>query len=564
MLELRGLAASPGIAMGPVVLIDDRRIPIPDLADPAGAFAAATREVSSDLARLAEQAESAGREEAAEVLRAQSLMAEDPMLSDAVGEQLGNGVHLEQALTAAVSEISALLAGLDDPYLAARAADVGEVGNRIRNLLAGQDHDPLAALTEPGIVVADTLTAADTAQLDPAMVLAFATATGGPTGHVAVIARSLAIPAVVGVESLVASVTNATTVAVDGGAGTVVVDPDPATRARFDAAAQRHVLSQQAAAAYRGAVVDFDGRPFPVAANVGNADEVKRAVDAAADGIGLYRTEFLFLDRREPPTEEEQYETYAAAAAAFDHPVVVRTFDIGGDKPASYLDTPQEENPFLGERGVRLYARFAQLFEDQISALLRAAALGDVWIMVPMVTTIDDMVATRRVVDDVRARLTAAGVPIGTPRLGAMIEVPSAALIASALARHVDFFSIGTNDLTQYTMAADRTNGRLGRYSDPAHPAVLTLCHQVATAGAGEGVDTSVCGEAAADPALAVLFAAMGMNKLSMSSPAVNLVKSHLADVDPEIARRALHAALQAEDAAAARTAIGAILGTEQ
>lgn len=564
MLELRGLAASPGIALGPVVLIDDRQTPIPDLADPLSAFAVAAREVSSDLARLAEQAEAAGREEAAGVLRAQSLMAEDPMLSDAVSEQLRSGRNLEQALTTAVSEIRALLAELEDPYLAARATDVGEVGFRIRNRLAGQDHGPLATVTEPGIVVADTLTAADTAQLDPAMVLAFATATGGPTGHVAVIARSLAIPAVVGVESLMASVANASTIAIDGGAGTVVVDPDPATRAQFDAAARRRSRSQRAAAAYRRAAVEFDGRPFPVAANVGNVDEVLRAVDAAADGIGLYRTEFLFLDRREPPTEEEQYETYVAAAATFDHPVVVRTFDIGGDKPASYLDTRQEENPFLGERGVRLYARFAQLFEDQVSALLRAAVVGDVWIMVPMVTTIDDMIATRRVVDDVRGRLTAAGVPIGTPKLGAMIEVPSAALIASALARYVDFFSIGTNDLTQYTMAADRTNGWLGRYSDPAHPAVLTLCHQVATAGAEAGVDTSVCGEAAADPGLAILFAAMGIKKLSMSPPAVNVVKSHLATVDPEVARRALRAALEAEDAASARTSIAANLGIEQ
>lgn len=562
MLKLTGVPASSGIAVGPAFVLSDEVPDVPDVDSPKEAFLAATAAVSADLRSLGEQATAEGRSDAAEVLGAQALMAEDPMFVDAVHTALDEGEALGAAIDRAASEIAEILSGLSDPYLAARSADVLEVASRVARHLAGAGGNPLDGLAGPSVIVARSLSAADTAQLDPGIVLGFVTEEGGPTGHVAVIARSLSIPAVVGVPALMDSVDQVATVGLDGATGEVAFDPDDDERETFAGRAKTLEEARLAATAYRGRVISFDGSPFLVSANVGGPSDVKRAGEAQADGIGLYRTEFLFLDRESPPTEEEQFEAYAEAARSFDKPVVIRTFDIGGDKPAPYLDTPEEENPFLGERGVRLYPRFDTLFRTQASALVRASAFGDLWIMVPMVATVEDAVSARRVISDVRSQLESAGARVGAPRVGVMIEVPSAALIARELARHVDFFSIGTNDLTQYTMAADRGNPRLAGYSDAAHPAVLRLCLEVAEAGIAGDISVSVCGEAAADPVLARLFAAMGISKLSMAPPSVDLVKALVSETDPALVRAALQAALDSSDATGARARAQEVLGT--
>lgn len=554
MLKLTGIAASSGVGYGPVLVLADAQVTVPDHDDPKAAFAEAVAAVRRDLEDLRDHARASDRAEAADVLTAQALMAEDPMFVDAVGEALDLGNGLGDAISIAAAQIAEMLASLSDPYLAARSADVLEVAGRVSRWLAGIDDNTLANLTERSVIAAQALTAAQTAQLDPLLVLGFVTEEGGPTGHVAVIARSLAIPAVVGVEGLMAEVGAASTIAIDGATGETVIDPEPEVAAEYEGRSEALRRLREAATRYRGTVVRFDGEPLGVAANVGGPTDVLRAVETGADGIGLYRTEFLFLDRDSPPTEDEQYEVYSEAARSFDHPVVIRTFDIGGDKPSTYLDTPVEENPFLGERGVRLYSRFDELFATQAAALIRAAAHGDIWIMVPMIATISDAVTARDRIREVRNQRAERGDVVGDPKIGIMVEVPSAALIAPALAREVDFFSIGTNDLTQYTLAADRTNARLAHYSDAAHPAVLRLCSEVAAAAHTAGITVSVCGEAAGDPLLALLFAAMGISKLSMAPPSVDLVKARISEADPWRTRDALAAALDAGEAATART----------
>ncbi len=560
MKQLSGAAASPGIAIGPAFVITETDIEMPEYSDPASAFSEAASAVATELQELQQQAAAAEREEAAAVLGAQALMAEDPMLGDGVSELLATGTPLDDAITTASQTISSTLATLDDEYLAARSADILEVAERIRYRLAGVEQAGLDSMTAPAVVVATALTAADTAGMDAELVVGFVTEQGGPTGHVAVIARSLGIPAVVATPGATAQAADAQTVALDGGTGEVVLDPDDAAAADFEQR-QRDMLARAAIAEqYRSKRVSFGAVEMRIAGNVGNTADVQEAVASGADGIGLYRTEFLFLDRAEPPTEEEQYEAYAAAVEAFDHPVVIRTLDIGGDKPAPYLTLPEEENPFLGVRAVRLYEEFGHVFRSQVRALLRASALGDLWIMVPMIATTEDWEGVAGLIDTYRAELTSEGVTIGEPKLGVMIEVPAAALIASHLARHVDFFSIGTNDLTQYIMAADRTHGGLHRYADAAHPAVLSLCAATAVAATGAGISVAVCGEAAADPVTALLFAAMGMDKLSVTPRAVGIVKATIDRADHATAQSALEAALAARSASDVRDIVARLI----
>ncbi|NND14360.1 MAG: phosphoenolpyruvate--protein phosphotransferase [Acidimicrobiia bacterium] len=549
-----GAGASPGIAIGPIYVIDESEVTIPAYENPSQAFSEAAATVANDLRTASKKAVEAGRTEAAEILNAQAMMAEDTMLASSVEENLQAGEAFGDAVTKAAEGVANLLATLDDPYLAARAADVGEIADRIRRQLAGVSQVRIAN-TEPSVIVAGMLTAADTAVMDPASILGLITETGGPTGHVAVIARSLAIPAVVGVAGIASEAAGVATVALDGTTGEISLDPDPDELIDFQARAAAHRDMMEAAAAYRGVHVEVAGRPIRVAANVGTPEDLDAAIAAEADGIGLFRTEFLFLGRSSPPTQDEQFALYRKAAAAFQDPVVIRSFDIGGDKPAGYIGVPDEENPFLGVRGVRLYEQEKEIFKDQVKAIARASTAGDVWLMIPMIATVADFLTTRSLVDEATAELDDAQVAWAAFKVGVMIEVPSAALIASRLAEHVDFFSIGTNDLTQYTMAADRTSGSLAGYADPLHPAVMQLCNLTARAALDAEISVAVCGEAGSDLAAATLFMDMGIDKLSVSSPRVDVVKAHIDAIVPRQDR--LGDALAAGSAAEAREIAG-------
>lgn len=541
MAEMHGVGASPGVAVGPVVAISTEAVTLENLDDPIAAITASSGAVATKLRDLSAKAQGDGRDEAADVLQAQSFMAEDEMIVDAVQENLDEGLELDAAFDAASNQLESMLASLPDPYLAARAADIGEVMTAIKRDVAGVDTDS-TTLTEPSILIAHELTAAETAALDPEMVLGFATEVGGATSHVAIIARSLSVPAVVGVPELVAALP--TRAALDGSSGEFYADPSDDVMADFAGRAEQQAALSTRLAEVRGKVATFGDKTIDVAANIATTDDIERAVAEQSDGVGLFRTEFLFLDTDKPPTEDEQFEAYRLAASSWDTTVVVRTFDIGGDKPAEYLDLPPEENPFLGQRGVRIYGQFGHLIDDQLRAALRAAAHGKVAVMVPMVATLVEFRAVKDRVDRIRGELDAASIEYGDIELGVMVEVPSIALTAHSFADEIDFFSIGTNDLTQYTMAADRMMSSLSQLHDPLHPAVVRLCQLVAEAGNATGKSTSVCGLAAADPLAAAIFAHIGISKLSVSAGSVNLIKATLLAQDPEALGSAIDAAL--------------------
>ena len=559
-IRIAGAPASAGVALGPAVVIDHGDVAVIDSADPEAAFAAAVAEAGRQLQSMCDAARESGRAEAGDVLEAQALMARDPMLVDAVGAALAEGLSLQAALARTEEEIASLFASIDDPYMAQRAQDVSEVVDRIRRSLAGVDSPDLTLIEAPSVLVARSVTAADTAVLDPELVLGFVTETGGPTSHVAIIARSLGVAAVVGADGVVASTSAGDPVALDGATGDVVVRPDAGTAADFRARRAAAEAEMAAADRFRGVGVSFGGRPIQVPANVGSREDVVRAVEAGAEGIGLLRTEFLFLDRTDAPSEQEQFDLYSFAASSFSEPVVVRTFDIGGDKPAPYLEVEPEENPFLGVRGARLYSRCPEVFETQVRAILRAAAAGEVWMMLPMVSTVEEVLELRSRIEQTAERLAAEGASFALPPVGAMVEVPSLALTADAVAPHVDFFSIGTNDLTQYAMAADRTNGSLDSLQDALHPAVLALCERTVAAARRHGISVSVCGLAAADPLGAAVLAAMGVDKLSVSARFVNIVKSVIDSLDRADAGAMAEAALAAATAADVRRIVRAAL----
>ncbi len=543
-MNIKGAGASPGVAIGPAFVIYETEVEVPIFDDPGQAFSEAAAAVAESLRASSKIAGEAGRKEAENILNAQAMMAEDAMLSEAVTAHLESGSRLGEAVNKAGKEVADMLASLDDPYLAARSADVGEIAERIRRQLAGASQVRIAN-TVPSIIVANMITAADTAVMNPDSILGLLTETGGPTGHVAVIARSLGIPAVVGAVEATSAARLAKTVALDGTTGEVAFDPGEDEHDAFVLRRVAYREMMKAASAFRGKHVEVNGQRIRVAANVGTPDDLTAAMEARSDGIGLFRTEFLYLGRSKPPSQEEQYELYLKAAKAFDDPVVIRTFDIGGDKPATYIGVPDEENPFLGTRGVRLYEQERDIFKDQVKAIARASTAGDIWMMIPMIATVDDFTAARRLVDEATAELDQEDTNWSPFKVGVMIEVPSAALVARRMAEHVDFFSIGTNDLTQYTMAADRTSGTLAEYADPLHPAVLQLCNLTAEAARAAGISVAVCGEAASDLAAATLFMDMGIDKLSVSAPRVDVVKAHISElvVDDERLSGALSSA---------------------
>jgi phosphotransferase system enzyme I (PtsI) len=417
--------------------------------------------------------------------------------------------------------------------MAERADDLRDVRDRLLRLLTGGDRVNLADLPEGSVVLAERLTPSDTAQLDPETVAGFATVTGGRTSHAAIFARSLALPAVVGLGEVLNDITDGTEVIVDGDAGELLVGPDDAEReaARADEGAE--VIEEM--------VETSDGREIEVAANVGRPEELEPAAARGADGVGLYRTEFLFLERQSPPDEDEQYEAIRDALDTFpEGRVVVRTLDIGGDKQIPYLDLPEEENPFLGERGIRRSLDpDTELFRTQLRALLRAAAdgAGELNVMFPLVATVEELEAAIAAVDDAAAALDERGVDCERPSLGVMVETPSAVFMADEFARRVDFLSIGTNDLTQYVMAADRENERVGHLHDPTHPGVVRAIGRTVEQAHANDAWVGMCGEMAGNPDVTELLVGLGLDELSMSAVTIPDVKVAVSETEYSAAR---------------------------
>ncbi|GAA3117508.1 phosphoenolpyruvate--protein phosphotransferase [Planomonospora alba] len=549
---LTGVGVSPGIGYGPAHVVEDA-VPAPPPGDRHDGDAEAEthralRALEQVAADLQERGERAGGEGRA-VLEAQAMMARDPELAAEVARLVGSGVSAARAVHEGFGGYREALAAAGG-YLGARVADLDDVRDRAIAVLAGRPVSRVpAAAAEPYVLVARDLAPADTVLLSPDTVAAFVTEEGGPTSHTAIIARAMGVPAVVACPGA-ASVAPGAPVLVDGTSGRVRLDPpgEEVGAAREAEAARRSLLARAT-----GPGATADGHAVPLLANVGGPGDLESALACGAEGVGLYRTELLFLDRPRAPSVEEQEEAYAQVLEAFPgRPVVVRVLDAGADKPLAFLPPPGEEpNPALGERGARLLRARPEVLAAQLTALARAAARGGarLSVMAPMVATAEEA-----------AWFAAACRAAGLPSAGVMIEVPSAALRAADLAAEVDFFSVGTNDLAQYAFAADRQVGALAALHDAWQPALLDLVGAAASGAAAHGRPCGVCGEAAGDPALACVLVGLGVTSLSMSAPALPAVRAALARHTREQCVLAARAARAASCPAGARRAARAHL----
>lgn len=558
--SFQGMAAAPGVAIGPA-----RRLRRPPAAprvpgDPTveakaltDALDRARREVRFARESIAAQV----GEEHAQMLDAHTTLLADDALIEPALDAIATGTRADQAWQAAVEAGAGRFAAMDDAYMRARAEDVRDIGRRVLAQFGGAPSGP-AVMRGPGILIARELGAGETASLDLSLVQGIAVATGSPTSHSAILARALGVPAVVNVGEVIMSISEDQDLLVDGDAGTIKIGPDAETVARVratqEAAAAR--AAAFAEAAHRPAVTT-DGQKVEVAVNIAGPDEVAAAVEAGADGVGLFRTEFLFTGRDRPPDEDEQEAIYRAVAKTLDgRRLIIRTLDAGADKPVPYLNQAHEENPFLGTRGIRLSLAEPDLFRTQLRAVLRVAADFRIAVMFPMVATRDEVLAAREQLDLARAELSERGVAAGALQVGIMIEVPSAALCADLLAKDVDFFSIGTNDLTQYTLAAERGNAAVATLADGAHPAVLRLIAIVCQAANRAGRWVGVCGELAAEPDLAQVLVGLGVRELSVAAPRVAEVKHAVCAISADDSSILASEVLVLESGAAIREAL--------
>lgn len=530
MEYVQGTGVFAGVVVGPLRVREKVRLHIPDTPPESGEtelarFNLARAEAGNRLDALHAEAVARVGEDEAAIFEVHRLMLDDLDFTESVAGLIGEGRNAEQAVAATVDNLAAMFAAMEDAYMQARAADVRDAGHRVLALLLGVDDE---TAMEPGILAADDLPPSETVRLNMDTVLGIATSHGSATSHTAILARTRGIPAVIGLGRAFTGADNGRMAVLDGGTGRLVLDPDEATLAEAE--------TRQAEQARRAARLESlrgkpnatqSGRTVDIFANIGRVEEVAAALANDAGGIGLFRSEFLYLERDSLPSEETLFGAYRAVVQGMGgRKVVFRTLDIGADKQVAYLNLPHEENPALGCRGVRLCLARPDLFRTQLRALYRASSYGPMAIMVPMIISTAEVQAVREVTESVRAELLAEGLPVAdTVELGIMIETPAAAVISDELARLVDFFSIGTNDLTQYVLAMDRQNHALESLHDPHHPAVLRLVEQVARNAIAAGIWVGICGELAADTSLTETFLDMGIHELSVSPPMVLAVR---------------------------------------
>jgi phosphoenolpyruvate-protein phosphotransferase (PTS system enzyme I) len=533
----RGIAVSAGICRGKILVLHRARhvinrheLPEEKIALEVSRFEKSlvqTRRQISEVQRKV--VENMGTKEG-DIFEAHLLMLEDRMLVDEVIRSIREQrVNAEHAFHAVSERYAAALAGVDEEYLRERADDMRDLTSRVLdNLLEVQDEFDLRHITEPCILVSHELSASTTAQLDKKLILGFATDIGGKTSHTAIMARSLGIPAVVGLKTASEEFDTGDYALLDGYNGTVTINPtDPTlfqygqlSRIKASLEEKLHEIQNQPA-------VTMDGKIIHLSANIEDQNDIKAVIQNGAEGVGLFRTEFLFINHESAPDEEAQYKVYRQVAAALKpNPVIIRTLDLGGDKFASHLQLAQEMNPFLGWRAIRFCLAQPEMFCAQLRAILRASAEGNVKMMYPMVSGLDELLQANALVEKCKAELRAKKIPFDEKlEVGVMIEIPSAALIADTLAQHAKFFSIGSNDLIQYTLAADRTNEKVSHLYEPTHPAILRLIKMTVDAAHQHGIWAGVCGEIAGDPALAPLLIGLGVDELSAAPSIVPQVK---------------------------------------
>jgi phosphotransferase system enzyme I (PtsI) len=536
-IRFEGAGVSPGMACGQIHVVRDDlddvvryRIAPSQIPDEIGRFETALIQTRMQILEMQQRiAESIGAKDAA-IFDAHLLVVEDRTLIDEVLRKLETDLcNVEWVFQEVATRYAETLNKIDDPYLRERALDIQDVTKRVIRNLQGKAPKTFLALSEPHILVAHNLTPSDTASINRANVLAIATDLGSRTSHAAILARSLNIPAVVGLHDITAKLETGQHVLVDGSDGLLVVDPTPETIAHYaEIESRRARVVAQLKELRTTRSTTRDGRHIVLSANIELPEDVEAVAANGAEGIGLYRTEFLYLNRSTLPTEHEQFETYRKVAERVrPDPLIIRTFDLGGDKLApGTVDITDELNPFLGWRAIRLCLENIDIFKTQLRAVLRASTVGNIKIMFPMISGLDELRRAKAVLVECKEELRRSGVPLGEKiEVGAMIEIPSAAICANVLAPEVDFFSIGTNDLIQYALAVDRVNEKLAHLYEPTHPAVLRLLKMITEAAHANNIWVGVCGEMAGDVALVPLLLGLGVDELSASATLVPRVK---------------------------------------
>ena len=550
-MELKGIAASGGIGIGTAAVIREELPAFPETAEDSSVererLNAAIETFMADTARMAEELRVRVGQKESEILTGQILMIQDPDMRDEMDGLLDEGKSAEAALDETCREFSGMLASLDDDLMRQRATDVDDMRRRILSQMLGVPQVNLQCLPDNTVLVARELTPSMTVGLRAEAVSAIVTQSGGFTSHSAILSRALGIPAVLSVPGLLETVKDGETLVVDGSAGTAVVSPteQELAEARKQFAAEQE--KKRLLALYKDKPTeDAEGNRYAIYANIGKPADAKAAAEAGAEGVGLFRTEFLFMDRTQAPSEEEQFAAYCAAAEALPgKEIIVRTLDIGGDKGVDYLQIEKEENPFLGNRAIRYCLGHPDLYKTQLRALLRAGALWEgIRIMIPMVTGPEEVERVKALLEECKAELHAEGKPCNDNiAVGIMVETPAAVMLADDLAKVSDFFSIGTNDLTMYTLAVDRGNAAIASMYRTGHKAVLRAIHRTIRAAKDAGIPVGMCGEAAADPAMIPYLMAWGLDEFSVSSSAVLRTRAAIAGLSRSEAER------QAEEA---------------
>ena len=543
MLKLKGIAASQGISFAKAYVFVEpdltvKEVKIEDVAAEIKRFEDAIEASKKELTIIKENALASLGADKAAVFEAHLLILDDPEFMGTVKTDIESKViNAEYAFKETSDMFISMFEAMDNEYMKERAADIRDVSKRILAHLLGVDLPNPSLIDEEVIVIAEDLTPSDTAQLNKKYVKGFATNIGGRTSHSAIMARSLEIPAVVGTSSITEDVKNGDILILDGLDGVVLVNPDEATTAEYK---EKHAKFEAQKAEWAKLVteksVTKDGHEVILAANIGTPADLEGVKNNGGEAVGLYRTEFLYMGRDQLPTEDEQFEAYKAVLEGMgDKPVVVRTLDIGGDKELPYLDLPKEMNPFLGFRAIRLCLEEKDLFRTQLRALLRASVYGKLCVMFPMIATVQEFRAAKALFLEEKEKLVAEGVAVSNDiELGIMVEIPSTAVIADIFAKEVDFFSIGTNDLIQYTMAADRMSEKVSYLYQPYNPAILRLVKNVIEASHKEGKWTGMCGEMAGDSLAIPLLLGMGLDEFSMSATSILQARSQIKNLSLE------------------------------
>lgn len=535
----KGIAGSEGIGIGNVVLIEEHELKVETrsvsdtdaelqrLQSAIEKFVTVTNEMADKMAATV-------GEQDADILRGHIIMLQDPMIEEQISAlMVSEKISAEMAIEQVLDQTAEMFAAVPDELIQQRATDLMDIKVRMLKILMGIEDVDISTVPANTVLVARDLTPSMTAGINPDNIAGILTEVGGRTSHSAILARAMEIPAVLSIDNICSTVKDGDMVALNGMTGEAFVNPDEATVKEFEKLLEEYNAEKELLKAYTGKPSETkDGIRVELVSNIGKPEDAKKVVECDGEGVGLFRTEFLFMDRDSVPTEEEQFEAYKEVAETLEgKPVIIRTLDIGGDKAIPYLGLEQEENPFLGFRAIRFCLKRRDIYEVQLRALLRASAYGDIKIMVPLVTGVDELRQVKEMLDDIKVQLDRDNIPYNKDiKVGVMMETPAACMMADALAKEADFFSIGTNDLTGYTMAVDRGNAKVAYLYSTYNPAVLRAIKQIIECGKREGIMVGMCGEAAADPKLIPILLAFGLDEFSVSATSVLKTRKAIAD----------------------------------